>query len=462
MPANLAWMPTFGNDFGVAENWVHISTGLVSDDPPAQGDSLTFDGRSDADCVGMYGFGADPMFPDYASFRLLSGYDGTVTLATGVSTDVFTLQSGSIAQGGSSANLSVSSTFTWTGGVLNNTPSNATVAILGGGQITLGGPGTTLTAGSTLAFGNLNPAGVVTTIISGAGDLLLNTTNDNAVFVGADTKVELTVVGVDSEQKLKAAGAKKVVLNPRSEWRYTGAGTRDLELAVENVGGWFDVGGLGGPGGGSLVEVRLKGGGGGTPGYLQKTSADTKLHIMTGCTLDLVGVEFKMESGSLFIRTNPDATAGMASLRVANLRANMTITGGDIVFDTPPQVDGAPRWTTLSTQGPVSWSGGTYRPGINAQSDEANLWKIAGTLTINADGPVKPHIQHILQFPQAQLPSRTWTVVETVNPPGLETGKIEGPNPTFPDGTSEDVNGFKIDSRRDSADVKRFLEIKRD
>ncbi len=413
MLANLVWNAAGGfGDFGDPANWQHLDTGLVSDDPPAQGDSLTFDGRSDADCLGMYGFGADPMNPDYASFRLLSGYAGTVTLGTGVSTDVFTLRSGSIAQGGTYANLSVSSTFTWSGGVLNSTASDAVVAILGGGEITLGGDGTTLTAGSVLSFGGLNPAAVATTVITGGGTLLLNTTNGNAMFISADSKVKRVVGPVPGTIKTDF-DTKTITIQKGGELGFVGAGAEELGFRLVNEGGKFFLGGPDSETDTSTVTLQITAADQGNVAYFQILSmgSEPQLRIMNGCKLDVGTRKVDVYGGQVFLVGN----TGIAAVdQVATIKGTFRIYGGEIGFLTPTLIGTERVWGRFQVEGDVDWHGGTYIPGVNSgpEGARANQWIVTGTMDIRGQGANRPTINPVQQYlPPGPQPARTWEVI---------------------------------------------------
>ena len=177
------------------------------------------------------------------SLNLINGYSGTVTVVAPLGVGTFNLTAGptgAIAQPStpSGNDITVTGTFTWTGGVLNNTPSNAYVNIKGGGTITLPGTGNTLTSGSTLVFASLG--GIQVTTITGAGTLLLNGTNEDAIFVRADAKVQLPVQeGSDGAVKGVDNVNKKLTIEAGAFWGYVGSGTGELGLQVGNNGGRF-------------------------------------------------------------------------------------------------------------------------------------------------------------------------------------------------------------------------------
>ena len=274
MPARFAWMGTVNPIFDNAANWRNLDTGLTATAPPAPGDSLTFDDAySNPPCFGLHGFGAPLSVGDFASVRLLDGYAGMVTAIGTFSTQTFTLQSGIIAQGGSSANISAISTFTWTGGVLNGTPSDATVNVMGSGSITLP-TGGTLACGSTLNFSN-PAAAAVETVITGAGTLLLN--GGNGIYVGADAKVKQQSANGGENMVETVNGVRTLTLDFGGEYGYVGNGTYTSGLRVINNGGRFYLNGQ--------AQVSLTGGDANTPAYTQNSNwlFPPKLEIQNGC-----------------------------------------------------------------------------------------------------------------------------------------------------------------------------------
>ncbi|MBY0460078.1 MAG: hypothetical protein K2V38_22405, partial [Gemmataceae bacterium] len=201
VPAVFTWIGGNPNNsadpevWSVPEHWQVSGTPL--DELPGPSDDVVFN-QGSTDCklssVPNGTLSGAPLV--FRSLTVTGSYTGTVRLPQ--TADLIVLTSfnlnaggGAIAQVGGTA-LTVNGTFTWLAGVLNSTPSTATVNILGGGSIDPG-VGNTLTAGSTLVFGdspaddeNIGP----TTTINGGGTLLLNGTSEEAIQVKGD-KVEM-------------------------------------------------------------------------------------------------------------------------------------------------------------------------------------------------------------------------------------------------------------------------------
>ena len=142
VPATYSWLGTYGSVATNPLNWQGPSQYAP---PPGANDDVYFN-QSAPDCIGLGG--------SVASLHILSGFGGTVSLGGSLTVGIYEQRAAALSQP-ADTNLTVNGTFTWTGGVLNNTPSSAYVNINGGGTITLPGTGTTLTSGSTLVFASL-------------------------------------------------------------------------------------------------------------------------------------------------------------------------------------------------------------------------------------------------------------------------------------------------------------------
>jgi hypothetical protein len=405
VPASLAWTDLTGSGrFGIASNWRDLSTGSPATAAPAQGDNLTFDGAiTSANLNDLRGFGLSESVADFGAVQFINGYSGTVTVnpdsSAGLSVGSLALGTGALSQPNEYCDLSVLGTFTWTGGTLNSSPSTATVNVYGGGSIVLPGEGNTLTTGSTLSFVNWNPGGPeVTTTISGAGNLLLNGTSEDAIFVRAGAKVDRVgqyssggaLGGLDNQNK-------KLTLD-QGEFGYYGVGTETVKLRVVNNGGLFKLR--------DQVHIILTEGAAGE-GYVNENNANSRLHITNGCTLEATkGV--KIRGGSVYLIMNE---ALPAVDQVATIKGALSFLGGDIVFSIPLSIDNQIVYGTFKVQGDVVWAGGTYRPSVDCTVvGKANLWKVTGDLvvTLESTAQIAPIPQRL---PQGQQPNGTWDVV---------------------------------------------------
>ena len=427
VPATYSWLGTYSSAATNPLNWQGPSQ---YSPPPGANDDVYFN-QSAPDCIGLGG--------SVASLHILSGYSGTVSLGGSLTVGIYEQSAAALSQP-ADTNLTVTGTFTWTGGVLNNTPSNAYVNINGGGTITLPGTGTTLTSGSTLVFASLG--GIQVTTITGAGTLLLNGTSPDGIFVRADAKVTVNLsVDPNTKSWIKNDTAKTLTLLAGSKgWTYSGNGEAQLDLRVINQGGLFKLEQLSGP---RYLDVTLTGGDATTPSYVNNDNASAWLHITTRATLKTTN-GIRIDGGSIYViqGTQP----GNAAISGGG---KLVMNKGDIVFSPPVQLeDGSWMYAPLFV-GDMDWNGGTYRPGIDCtRVGSRNQLVVLGTLkvTVAANNPNNPRIEPNIQFlpPGQQQPIGTWDVITT---PAVGTGKLDGDNPTIPQGwtllTESNANGVK-------------------
>ncbi len=88
-------------------------------------------------------------------------------------------------------------------------------------------------------------------------------------------------------------------------------------------------------------------------------------------------------AGTGLLKTN----AATGATQVATITGNLTFEGGSIQFDPPfiPQGSKVYIYANLSVTGNVTWSGGTYMPGVDYSTfvgTFADEWNIGGTLTL--------------------------------------------------------------------------------
>lgn len=458
VPAALTWTTGAGtNDFYDRFDWVVTGTNTTPQNGPVAGDDLTYDGSvSSADCpnlgvlqIGPGGGGTGPAGPAVGessgtglhSLSLINGYGGTVSIVAALQVESFTLSAGdtgAISQpsGYPGNDLTVTGSFTWTGGTLNSTPSYATVNIYGGGTITLPGDGLTLTTGSTLNFGNPDTSGntLMTTNISGSGTLLLNGQNPNAINTNAGAGV-LVASELTSPGKLKGVNnGKTLTISPKSYWGYIGNGqgglgaVAELDVAVVNNGGYFFVGTTGGqavgaqavpnlPANAGLSTVTLTINSGATTfGYTQQTSGNGVFEINAGCTVDVSQTKgVSVSAGSVQLTPNPNLIK--PATQISTIEGNFTFSGGGIGFaGSPIKVSGNNVFVMFKVTRDVTWTGGTLVVGIdsaNATNTGENQWNISGTLTIDSTQGGTPAV---LVFPIGVPPAgKTWPQVITSN-----------------------------------------------
>jgi hypothetical protein len=387
VPASFNWTGQgLDGHFDTAANWKLMAIGEweVPHDVPWAGDSLLFTpyfGNS-RNCVDMHGASDGDGSGAYGSVTLSATYAATVTLATAFSTRGFTLEGGTINLPVGDE-ITVNSTFSWTGGVLNSLENDTAVNILGGGSITLPTNGT-LNCGSSLYFGSFSGQPVTTTV-SGAGTLNFtagspitidaNSTVNVATQAGAEAKFDGPLGSYDD-------GKAKIELKTNGSLTVSGAGTWDSKKRTfVNNGGLleikdgatarFGLGGLLGPPPGTPLKTDI----------LQNTGT---IKIHSGSTLESTWGAMVVNGGFLFpvisigggfctIDCDQLNVAGDTIIRILNNYGTLWVTGGDFY-----------------------WTGGKFQPSVNCagagpwQADaievgtEDDNWKlhVGGTATV--------------------------------------------------------------------------------
>jgi hypothetical protein len=451
VPAFLRWTNAMGT--GLADtvgNWqeqIAENTWTTLNRPLMRGDDLLMDGSvSNADVVGLHGFGTPDSVLDYGLVQVVNGYAGTVSLAAdgsgGLSVIMLNLTSGAISQPAAGTELSVLNTLIWTGGALGETeanpsdpafaPSNSVVNVMGSGTITLPTDGT-LYCGSTLGFYNPTAA-AVETVITGAGTLLLN--GGLGVNVAADAKVEVHA-NLGLIRVMSAVANKQLTLNVGSEWGYVGTGPAELGLQVINPGGRFYLTGK--------VDLKLTGGDANTPAYTQSSAPfiPTMLAIQNGSSLDVsTSKGILINGGTVWLNLNADAGANQE----VTIVGKFMMAGGEIAFQAPIMIGEDFAFSTFHVFGDVVWSHGIFRPGVDCRAGKtgADQWWVSGTMTIetNENSPrIEPEPRLV---PAGQgIPQREWEVIRIIK----QNEKIDGNDPNVPQGWNVvpvyDANGVK-------------------
>lgn len=102
--------------------------------PPLATDELVFDGDISSTSTTI-------LRTAYTGLRLIDGYSGTVTLSSFLTVEDFEMRSGALGQPMSNSPLTVTNSFVWTGGTLNNTTNTSTVKIVGVDNAEMGAGG---------------------------------------------------------------------------------------------------------------------------------------------------------------------------------------------------------------------------------------------------------------------------------------------------------------------------------
>jgi len=372
VPAAIVWRNYSRDyDFNNAANWMDDATLLPIGRVPTGGDDVYFRRGlgSVADCENFHGAASA-----YNSVNLINDYTGTITLSSGFTTGTLIMDDGDISQPTAGTDITVTTNFTWTFGVLN-TSNNLSNLNLNGATAVFA-PEQTLDLGSNVNLSN----GAVATLKEGT----INVTNDGVDF---NINANCGLLVDPGESKTTSVN---VNMNP--------AEITQINIAT---GGWVKVT----SGGKWLSDIPLKNEGGsfilegGTfahfnrgvdavnngPSYKQTSGAT---YIAADATVSL-GIFYSgmfMSGGAISIKCGPKPDPATSTFR-ANIWGDLTITGGVIEYDAA----GGDRrnWGEFLVIGDVLWSGGTYYHFVDAQTEGVgDLWKVEGDFTISGSPTV--------------------------------------------------------------------------
>ncbi len=459
VPANLVWTNTADNGlFGVAANWRDLDTNVTATAAPVQGDTLIFDGElldapnCNTDLKDLHGFDLTETTADFAAISLVNGYSGKVTLVAdatpGLSVGAFTLTSGAIAQpngittvttvtetgeGGTVTtttvttitpppDLSVLDTFTWTGGILNSTPSDAALNLVGATATIDPGAMNAVTTGSTIRLVARNDVtgliGSTATFLSGtirfAGSAELIVDNLGIFNIGApQPQPQRPVLKFESEGpnpigaqgvNIKAGGTLKI-----NQGDFDSEG-RPLDI----TGGRLIL--LGD----STAKFGGRVAGANFAPSIQLT--DGRIDLMQGTTLTAVnGITLSKSNApnataDLNTFWNPAFAGAQQSQPTATIKGNLINRGADVgmCHDMLNRL----KFCTLFVDGTVEWSGGTYRPMTYAPGGNVTLtdvWLSKGEFTIKAGAKLSPGAVSANGVFGAQQPTvgQQWVVIES-------------------------------------------------
>jgi hypothetical protein len=421
-PANLTWANLTGDGNGMDfQDYYVTNTTTVATAPLAQGDNLTFDGAvSNASATGLEGFGnaiapggtpPDELsdYADFDSIILTNSYSGTVSLAPSfneesgaqvnqVSVMTLEVQSGTIAQQAvtignqsqiksqavsppppsiTSTDLTVYDTIDWTGGTIGNAaPGSTTAANLwleGGGTIEPANAGT-VTLGSSLEVDALYGA---TTLTEGPGTLQMVNANAGGqeVKAGAAAVADVSrsttaTYTINGQQN----SGQNVTIDAGGTFTMKGAGNNAVNNWVKSTVPVINNGGTVALSGNATAKPVV---------YDYQQSGNATLQIESGSPLSAVAGGVDIKNGTVLLKTNANLPALQ---QIAQIDGNLTFEGGTIKFDPPILIGTALAYGSFGVSGNVTWSGGTYMPGVDFTGFgiAANRWTILGTLTIPA------------------------------------------------------------------------------
>ena len=298
-----------------------------------------------------------------------NGYSGVLSLSS-VSFNTFEQTTGTIDQPTATTNLVVTSSFTWTGGTLNSTSNLATVTITGSGTTgTIDPDGGTVILGSSI---NLED-GAVATMKEGT----INVINDGTEFkVWANSGLAVDP-GVGNELVVAASPGQDV----RTKiWILQATAWVEVRSGVFDAGGWVQNDG---------GEYRLKEN---TSAYHIPPNQDPYAYDQSAGALLLwnnTKLLAKADSsvriaGGKLITVGENSATTQAVIQVGGY---LLVTGGEILlgrYAIDPYDHVEYGFGALKVEGEVDWRGGTYRPYVPGEHDEAqgDLWWSTGTFWV--------------------------------------------------------------------------------
>jgi hypothetical protein len=349
------WLGGTG-DFMTATNWslghIPIATETVVFDGDISTLSTTFDATDGTSFVGL---------------QLIDGYSGLVTLPFNITFGDFDMRCGLIAQPNSATDdLTVTGTFKFTGGMLNNSANTGTVHIIGVANAEMGSVGATVWTGSTIS---LEKYGATGTVLNYAGITIFN--NDADLDIGAACqaapKDPPTVPALLPELKTGwVADATKNLITVKTDGEFptrTG-GQTNMGILVEN-------------GGTLLVSRENK-----TQGdyaFLGKTSNDAgapSVLVKHGGALKIRnGDKLTASNGVVIGQTElPPPGTALSALetlvrpeseggQVATIDGKLTVLSGVVQLG-KPYGDVGSHYSTLKVKDQVDFLGGTFKTSV--------------------------------------------------------------------------------------------------
>jgi hypothetical protein len=224
--------------------------------------------------------------------------------------------------------------------------------------------------------------------------------------------------------------ARKLTLEGGAYWGYIGEGTAKLELRVLNNGGTFFLGSdnpVFGPQAPSRVTLEVPVDADLFYAYTQ-VHENSRLFIMSGCTLDVGDAGARIDAGMVLLATHPSLAQAE---QIATIRGYYAMDGGVVGFIGPVQIGDNLIWNKFRVDGDVYWFGGQFNPGIDCRAGtpagNGNQWLVTGTFTASGlPFQTPPKIVPILQG--GQQASGKWDVIIAEG-----TGQLQGePNAETP------------------------------
>lgn len=371
-----------------AYTWVGTDTSNNPLDPnnwsphqvPTDTDDLYFDGTASNE--DFYSVSTQNRFQ---SVHLVNGYSGSVTFSGGLTVADLELRSGNLSQPATSQTTTdlVYESFTWTGGVLNDTTNSADLEIYPGATATIDpGEGNTLITGMFLTFeidqDDTGIPGAQGTFNSGTVQF-----NNNAgvIIGGAFASLNMATVTMNPGVTFQTAGLGIISVNAGGQCLINGPGIYQSALPIQVMGGILKIEGS------ATASFTGQLPGGRQPSVYMDTTQSSRIYIRDGSSLAATfGV--RLDGGKL--STLPGAagasqTATIETSLVNNNGADVVINDDD--FDPP---GGSHTPGILKCTGEVRWNGGTFRPVINSGNRTCDLWETDEDFVVGGTAGLAP------------------------------------------------------------------------
>ena len=366
------WTGMVSTDAANMSNWSVMQEMIPGQPPPPPGlpdgdDELIFGPMAfnSRDCDNL-----TSATDSFATVRIQSGYNGTVALGEALTFGVFDLASGAIAQPTSGTDLSITGAFTWTGGTLNNTPTEAAVRLTGAVGIISAGNGNTIATGSalTLDAGANIAIGAGTVDFSNGSPLTVDNgtltitapANESVAFTGP----EGSYIDGKAKIELKAQGnllIRNIDFAPKNRLFVNNGGNLTIKDGARAA---FGTNAIAGPIAGTPLVTDI----------LQNSG---NIYLHSGCRLTSGHGVMELKEGKLIV-----VAEGGAAGTTATIGCQMTLAGGKIMFTT--------NTGTLKFNQDLYWLGGTVIVTVdcaaNGTADQLDIdgkLHVGGTATLS-------------------------------------------------------------------------------
>ncbi len=312
----------------------------------------------------------------FAGMHIQSGYNGTVYLDGAISVGTFDLAAGAISQAGIIATLTVTDSFTWTGGILNSSAYLSTVQISGATALFAPANGGTVNLGSSISLEN----GAAGTLKEGTIDLnkdgiQFRTSTGSSLRLASDTAAGVLYLGWTRFLEGQ--------IGPGTNW------TVDNDTLVRIHGELVNNAGTYSLLSGAAVEIS------GVPSsdiaYTQVgATAATYLHGDSELTTGFAAPgahdrSIQINSGILATVYDSDAGTGNATITTKTLE----ILGGDIYVNYGPGAH--THFGQLAVDGDIFWNGGTFHAYVYTDGSTCDVLRTINGGAFDVDsGTVAP------------------------------------------------------------------------